>query len=100
VIEITPQTDSDSQVTEGDTVRVKWLLDAQVSRSNLTLTVNDTEYSGSDLTETTTTIDGKTHYRYYRDVELPGAYTQIQWELSSVNDATDTGIIQAHPKIA
>jgi hypothetical protein len=99
VIDITPQTDSDSQVTVGDTVRVKWLLDAQVSKSNLTLTVNGTTYSGADLTETTTTTNGTTYYRYYRDIELSKVYTQIQWELSSVNDATDTGAIQATPKI-
>ena len=105
MIDITPSTDTNSQVTVGDDVELRWVLDAQVDPADLTFTVrqlDDTEttYSGTDLTESAVTVNGNTKYRYSVEIELASIQTEVQFRLDdAVNHATDTAIITAEPKI-
>lgn len=104
MIEITPTTDSDTQVTAGDKVRVSWLLDAQANPAFITLRIasagKDETVSGDELTEELVEQDGERRYRYRRDFELASIFTQIEWRLDDpVNAAADSASIQAHPRI-
>jgi|APHM01.1.fsa_nt_gi hypothetical protein len=104
MIDITPTTDSDTQVTEGDKVRVSWLLDAQADPNRITLRVasadKDETFSGDELTEELVEQDGERRYRYRRDFELASIFTQVEWRLSDpINKAADSASIQAHPRI-
>lgn len=104
MIDITPDTDENTQVTEGDKVRLPWLLNAQVSPADVEIIVKtgsaEDTYSASDLTEQKETIDGSTWWRYYVDVELKGPFTQVEYRLDdSVNKARDTAQITAERKI-
>lgn len=101
MIDITPATDSDTEVQRGDKVRVSWLLNASVDPAHLTLTVtpvggSDTTYSGSDLQEKEVEKDGERFWRYYKDLVLPSVQTEVEWTLDDpVNGARDTAKITA-----
>jgi len=101
MIDITPATDSNTEVNEGDKVRVSWLLDASVDPSDRTLTETTfgdevREWSGDDLSEEEVTKGDERYWRYYKDLVLPSARVTYEWELDDpVNDAHDTAKITA-----
>jgi len=104
MIEITPSTDSDTRVHDGDRVGVSWLLDAQADRKDMTLTVQDREgdrsFSGSRLTETLVTKNGNRYWRYSRTFLLRDLRTEIEFALSDpANGVVDTGSITAYPRL-
>lgn len=102
--DITPKTDSDTQVTVGDKVRIRWLLDAQVNPDYLTFTVqqNGTQktFSGADLTETLVTVDGDRLWRYHVDYEIRSTFEQVEFRLKDpVNRARDSAHYTATPTV-
>lgn len=98
-IEVTPAVDPKQQVTVGDRVRLRWLLDAQVNPDDIVLTVlgdSEATYSGNDLTEQKVEQDGETYWRYTRDVVLDSIRTDVEYALTDpVNQIVDTAFINA-----
>jgi len=106
MIDITPTTDSDTQVTEGDKVRLRWLLNAQVDPADMTITVlsplNDVlqEFSGGELTQEVVDRDGERHWRYRVDTEIPSAHLKIEYRhRDGVNAIRDTAQLTAHSRL-
>jgi hypothetical protein len=102
--DITPQTDSDTQVTVGDSVRLAWTLDAQVDPSYLTFTVygggRKLELSGGDLTEKLVEDDGERLWRYSVEVQIEGIFAQVKFELDNPQqESTDTAFYNATPTL-
>lgn len=102
--DITPQTDSDSEVTQGDKIRIRWLLDAQVDLDRLSFTVQQGSgqrvFSGADLTEVLREIDGERQWEYFVDFEIQSTFEQVDFRLSDpVNKARDTAHYTAQPKL-
>lgn len=103
MIDVTPATDSNTEVQRGDKVRVPWVLNASVDPGDLVLTETSSrgdvrEWTGSDLEEEEVTMGDERYWRYYKDLVLPAVRTTYEWELSDpVNDAHDTVQITAQP---
>lgn len=102
--DITPQTDADSEVTQGDKIRIRWLLNAQVDPDRLTFTVQQGStqqvFTGGALTEVLRQIDGERQYEYYVDFEIQSTFEQVDFRLSDpVNKARDTAHYTASPKL-
>jgi hypothetical protein len=102
--DITPQTDSDTQVTVGDSVRLAWTLDAQVDPSYLTFTVYGggriLELSGGDLTEELVEEDGERLWKYSVEVQIEGIFAQVKFELDNPQqESTDTAFYNATPTL-
>jgi hypothetical protein len=102
--DITPQTDSDSEVTQGDKLRIRWLLNAQVDPDRLTFTVQQGSsqrvFTGADLTEVLREIDGERQWEYFVDFEIQSTFEQVDFRLSDpVNAARDTAHYSANPKV-
>jgi hypothetical protein len=102
--EITPQTDSDTQVTVGDSVVLAWTLDAQVDPNYLTFTVygggRKLELSGSDLTEERVERSGELLWRYSVEVEIQSVFEQVKFQLDNPQqESTDTAFFNATPTL-
>lgn len=105
MIDITPDTDSDTQVTEGDRIEIKWQLNAQVNPADLEFTVQQGStrrvFSGADLTETKETGGGGgIFYIYSTEYEIQSTFEQVDFRLSDpVNGVRDTAHYTAKPKV-
>jgi hypothetical protein len=102
--DITPDTDADTEVTEGDKIRIRWLLDAQVDPGKLTFTVQQGSsqrvFTGADLTEVLRELDGERQWEYFVDFEIQSTFEQVDFRLSDpVNSARDTAHYTANPKL-
>ena len=103
MIDVTPQTDADTEVSVGDTVRVRWLFNANVDPQQMTLTVEgfdgtERTFTGSEIREEEVVKDDQRHWRYYRDFTLQSLHTTVRWELerkAGYNSAADTTSITA-----
>lgn len=104
-IAITPDTDPDTQVTEGDRLRIAWELDVQVDPKDLAFTVRQggtqQVFSGGDLTETRKTKgDGSIFWEYYVDYEIQNRFEQVDFRLRDpVNNVRDTAHYTATSKV-
>jgi len=105
MIDVTPQTDADTEVNIGDTVRVRWLFNANVDPQEMTLTVEgfdgtERTFTGSEISEEEVTKDDQRYWRYYRDFTLQSLDTKARWTLerkAGYSDAADTTSITAQP---
>jgi len=102
--DITPQTDADSEVTQGDKIRIRWLLNAQVDPDRLTFTVQQGSsqhvFTGTDLTEVLREVGGERQWEYYVDYEIRSTFEQVDFRLSDpANAARDTAHYTANPKV-
>lgn len=101
MIDITPATDSDTEVHRGDKVRVSWLLNASVDPEDLlltetTITGEVRTFSGDELSEEEVIKGDERHWRYYKDLVLPAIRAVYEWRLDDpVNDARDTAELTA-----
>jgi len=100
MIEVTPHSDSNSQVTVGDKARVRWLLDAHVDPDNVVMNVGGIEKTGSDLSEMKVDIGGQWWWRYETIVTLPQVYSAIEFSLQDpANEIVDTAYIYAREQL-
>ena len=106
MIDITPTTDSDTQVTQGDKVRLRWLLNAQVDPADVTIIVltpfGDVleTHTGNDLDEVMVDRDGQRHWRYQVDTEIPRRSIKVEYRLKDdVNAARDTAKLTANQRL-
>lgn len=105
MIDVTPSTDTDTEVSVGDTVRVRWLFNANVDPQDMTVRIEGLggpkkTFSGSEIEEEEVVIDQERHWRYYVDVTLESLFTEVRWSLRrkpGVSDAADTTSITAQP---
>lgn len=101
MIDITPVTDDDTEVNQGDKVRVSWLLEASVDPRYMTFTETllsgqKTTYSGDEIIREENEIDGERYWRYYIDLTLRSYRTRFSLELNDpVNNIRDTAEIIA-----
>lgn len=101
MIDITPQTDSNTQVTVGDKIRVRWVLNAQADPKDMTFTLNEKQFSGTDITESLVERGEDRLWRYSVTTTLKTPFTQVEIDLSDpVNDATDTAYINANNRLS
>jgi len=81
--DITPQTDADSEVTQGDKIRIRWLLNAQVDPDRLMFTVQQGSsqrvFTGADLTEVLREIGGERQWEYFVDFEIQSTFEQVDF---------------------
>lgn len=89
-INITPSTDSDSEVNVGDDILLEWVLDSDEATSDITLTIQadsgEITKTGGDLTKVDNG-DGTYSYKYTH--ELDKKYTEGSWDLSGSANAHD-----------
>lgn len=104
MIEITPDTDSNTQVTVGDNVKLRWKLNAQADPADVTIktinvkTVTNT-FTGSELTRELVDVDGERWWRYYCIHELEHPVTRVEYRLrDTYNRARDIAFLSAKNK--
>ena len=96
MIDATPDSDADSQVTVGDQVRVRWRLDAPVDPGDVVINVGGTKKTGSDVSRTKVYVDGQWWWRYEAIFTLRQVYSVIEFSLQdAVNEIVDTAYIHA-----
>ena len=97
--DITPATDSDSQVTVGDRVRVSWRLDADADPADVTFSIyNATKQvaTGADLSRSVVDVDGAREFRFSYEFVLDRPFLRIDFRLQDpVNSVSDVAKIRA-----
>jgi len=107
MINITPDTDRNTQVTVHDRVRMgSWKLNAQVDLDDLTFTISSPykevyeTFTGNEITEERVEEDGRVFWRYYVITTIPATDVYVEYKLEDpANSAVDTAHITANSKI-